>query len=87
MTDEPQEPDDRVTPEQDGRIRSALAAARATGSTPEDVAGRLDATLADLVAERDANPDLTPRQLAQQRVPGQTRRGGRRGRWLLLAGA
>lgn len=84
--DEPQEPDARVTPEQESRIRSALASARVTGSPPDHVAARLEAALANLVAERDAAGGLTPGQPAE-RSDQQAGRTGRRGRWLLLAGA
>jgi hypothetical protein len=71
VTDEP----DELSPEQEHEIRTALASARLTGSTPEDVATRLDSVLADLVTERDE-----PRQAAPAQRAG-------RGRWLLLAAA
>jgi hypothetical protein len=70
--------DATLSPEQERRVSSALAAARVTGDTPDDVAGRLDATLADLVAERD-----DPRA----HDPGRDRHLGRGRRWLLVAGA
>jgi hypothetical protein len=72
VTDEPDEP---LAPEQEHEIRAALASARLTGPTPEDVVTRLDSVLADLVAERDE-----PRQGAPAQRAG-------RGRWLLLAAA
>lgn len=76
MTD--QDDEQPLTPEEESRIRSALASARVTGATPDDVAARLDVLLADLVAERDV-PGA---------VAGTGRRSTRRtGRWLLLAGA
>ncbi len=89
MTDEPDQPqehDERLTPEQESRIRSVLAAARVTGSPPDHVAARLEAALANLVAERDAPGGLAPGRSAE-RSELQTGRTGRRGRWLLLAGA
>jgi hypothetical protein len=72
------ENDDRpLSPEQESRIRSGLAAARATEPTPDHVAARLDATLADLVAERE-HP---------ARRPAGNRPTRHTGRWVLLAGA
>lgn len=78
------EPDEVLSPEQESRLRAALASARVTHPTPDDVAARLDATLADLVAERDESLDP-----AAGPVPARPRAGsrGRSGRWLLLAGA
>ncbi len=71
-------PDRPLSAEQERRVRAALASARATSAPPEDVAARLDATLLGLVAEREA---------AQTGVQTTAPTGGRRGRWLLLAGA
>lgn len=88
MTDKPDQPqghDERLTPEQESRIRSALASARVTGSPPDHVAARLEAALANLVAERDAPGGLAPGRAERSEL--QTGRTGRRGRWLLLAGA
>lgn len=43
-------------------VRDLLASARGSGPVPDDVAARLDARLAELVAERDAGvPELAPR--------------------------
>ncbi|MGI9156397.1 MAG: hypothetical protein ACR2FG_07145 [Marmoricola sp.] len=73
----PEEPDETLSAEQEHRISAALASAQVTAAVPDDVAARLDATLAGLVAEREAaEPDGDA-----DRVPG------RRGRWLLLAAA
>jgi hypothetical protein len=77
------EDDDRpLSPEQESRIRSGLAAARATEPTPDHVAARLDATLADLVAERE-HPAGRP----SGSRPAGNRPARRTGRWVLLAGA
>jgi len=43
-----------VTPEEEDQVRRALAAAPPVEGLPAEVAARLDATLADLVAERPA---------------------------------
>lgn len=71
----PDESDQPLTPEQESRIRHALASARATDPTPDQVAARLDATLADLVADRGAKPGE------------QASRTGHRRRWVLVAAA
>ncbi|QYJ03293.1 hypothetical protein KUV85_13265 [Nocardioides panacisoli] len=47
-------PPDSPTPEEEARLRRLLADARATEPMPDDVAQRLDATLAELGRERDA---------------------------------
>lgn len=49
--DEPQ--DGRTTTADEAAVRRLLADARAAGPVPPEVADRLDATLADLVAERE----------------------------------
>lgn len=46
-----------MTPEQEEQVRRALAAAPPAEGLPADVAARLDATLADLVAERATGKD------------------------------
>ena len=46
-----------LTPEEDARIRSLLASARASDRVPDDVASRLDSVLADLASGRDADDD------------------------------
>lgn len=46
-------PDPDLTPAQEHAVRSRLADARHEGPIPDDVAARLDATLAGLVADRD----------------------------------
>ena len=48
-----EDPERDLTPEEDARIRSLLASARASEQVPDDVAARLDSVLADLAAERD----------------------------------
>lgn len=77
-----QGPDRPLSAEQERRVRATLASARATSAPPEDVAARLDATLLGLVAEREA-AQTTAQTGAQTAAPAR----GRRGRWLLLAGA
>ena len=49
-----EDPERELTPEEDARIRSLLASARASEQVPDDVAARLDSVLADLAADRDA---------------------------------
>ncbi len=49
-----EDPEREITPEEDARIRSLLASARASEQVPDDVAARLDSVLADLAADRDA---------------------------------
>ena len=51
MNDDPHR---ELTAEEDARIRSLLASARASEQVPDDVAARLDSVLADLAADRDA---------------------------------
>jgi hypothetical protein len=53
---------DDLTPQQTDAVRRALRAARHDAPLPDDVASRLDATLAGLVAERASadDPDLAP---------------------------
>ena len=46
-----------LTPEEDARIRSLLASARASDRVPDDVASRLDSVLADLASGRAADDD------------------------------
>ena len=48
-----EDPERDLTPEEDARIRSLLASARASEQVPDDVAARLDSVLADLAADRD----------------------------------
>ena len=86
MTAPPQEPgrpDPATTSESESRISAALAASRVTGPTPHDVTARLEATLADLVTERDEHRDQSTRQVA---APAR-RLSGRSRRWLLLTAA
>ena len=47
-----EDPEREITPEEDARIRSLLASARASEQVPDDVAARLDSVLADLAADR-----------------------------------
>lgn len=50
-----------MTPEQEEQVRRALASAPPVGPVPPEVAARLEATLAGLVADRaDAGQDLEP---------------------------
>ena len=49
-----EDPQRELTAEEDARIRSLLASARASEQVPDDVAARLDSVLADLAADRDA---------------------------------
>lgn len=51
---QPEHPD--LSSAQERAVRDLLAGARHTGPVPDDVAARLDATLADLAAERVADP-------------------------------
>ena len=46
-----------MTPEQEEQVRRALASAPPESAMPPEVAARLDAALAGLVAERSARPD------------------------------
>ncbi|WP_432477930.1 hypothetical protein [Nocardioides sp. GXQ0305] len=66
--------DDELTPQETERVRRLLAEARHTDPVPDDVAARIDRTLADLAAE----PAATVVPLAERR-----RKAGR----LLLAAA
>jgi hypothetical protein len=47
-----EDPERELTPEEEARIRSLLASARASDTVPDDVAARLDVVLADLAAGR-----------------------------------
>lgn len=67
-----EEPERELTPEEDARIRSLLASARADETVPDDVAARLDQVLAGL---------------ADDRTVGSPRRRRNTGRWLLGAAA
>lgn len=49
-----EDPEREITPEEDARIRSLLASARASEQVPDDVAARLDSVLADLANDRSA---------------------------------
>ncbi len=64
-----------LTPEEDARIRSLLASARASDKVPDDVVARLDVVLADLAAGRSED------------VARGSRPRWRRGRVLLAAAA
>ena len=50
-----EDPERELTPEEDARIRSLLASARASEQVPDDVAARLDSVLADLAIDRAAD--------------------------------
>jgi hypothetical protein len=56
-----------VTPEQEEQVRRALAAASDPAGMPPEVAARLDATLAQLVAERDGSGAALADDLEQRR--------------------
>src|SRR3954453_11205684 len=47
-----EDPGRELTAEEDARIRSLLASARASEQAPDDVAARLESGLADLAADR-----------------------------------
>ena len=47
-----EDPERELTPEEDARIRSLLASARASEEAPDYVAARLDSVLADLAIDR-----------------------------------
>ncbi len=84
-TDEPDQPVWRATPAEEAAVRRLLAGARETGPVPDDVATRLDATLAGLVEERaGAVPSPEPEALPDGVVPLTPRRRLRAG---LLLGA
>jgi hypothetical protein len=61
-----------VTPEQEEQVRRALASAPPAGAMPPEVAARLDATLADLVAGRstgDSAPVVALEERRRRRWP------------------
>jgi hypothetical protein len=72
-----EDPERELTPDEDARIRSLLASARAEEQVPDDVVARLDSVLADLAEDRDAEGGAG-------RTPG-SRPRWRRGRVLLAA--
>lgn len=89
MTDESE-----LSPEQEARIHSALAAARVSEPMPDAVVARLDAALADLSRDRatgGADPvSVTGSYTRGSHTTGPTSldaRRARRGRWILFAGA
>lgn len=69
---QPEQPD--LSPAQDRVVRDLLAGARHTGPLPDDVAARLDATLADLAAARTAGPapSSTPADESSEGAPDAT---------------
>lgn len=77
-------------PHDEESIRRALAEARHDAPVPDDVAARLDETLADLVAQRAALPPDSPQEAAQDTSTGRPEAPGtpgvvplrRRRRWL-----
>jgi hypothetical protein len=79
-----------VTPEQEEQVRRALASAPPAGSLPPEVAARLEATLAGLVAERSADPgSVAPVEAPAGTAPVVPLEERRRRRWprLLVAAA
>ena len=74
-----EDPERELTPEEDARIRSLLASARASEQAPDDVAARLDSVLADLAADRARRPRADGDHAAGSRP------WWRRGRVLLAA--
>lgn len=62
--DEPQA--ERASADDEAAVRRLLADARATGPVPSEVAARLDATLAGLVADRDAGREPTDERPAER---------------------
>ncbi len=77
-----EDPERELTPEEDARIRSLLASARASEEAPDDVAARLDSVLADLAIDRAA--DRTADRGDGDHAAG-SRPWWRRGRVLLAA--
>ena len=67
-----EDPERELTPEEDARIRSLLASARASEQVPDDVAARLDSVLADLAATGTTG---TPSGPARTTQPGPARGG------------
>ena len=78
-----EDPERELTPEEDARIRSLLASARASEEAPDYVAARLDSVLADLAIDRatDRAADRGRRVTAH----AGSRPWWRRGRVLLAA--
>ena len=81
-----EDPERELTPEEDARIRSLLASARASEEAPDYVAARLDSVLADLAIDRaiDRADDRTADRVAGDHAAG-SRPWWRRGRVLLAA--
>lgn len=79
-------PGPRLTPAQERAVRDLLADARHDEAMPADVAGRLDATLADLVAARETTGDPTS-SAASSVTPLAARRRRRRVAGALVAAA
>jgi len=77
-----EDPERELTPEEDARIRSLLASARASEEAPDYVAARLDSVLADLAIDRAA--DRTADR-GDGDHPAGSRPWWRRGRVLLAA--
>ena len=81
-----EDPERELTPEEDARIRSLLASARASEEAPDYVAARLDSVLADLAIDRaiDRAADWTADRGDGDHAAG-CRPWWRRGRVLLAA--
>lgn len=79
-----------MTPEQEEQVRRALGSLPSEGPVPPEVARRLDARLADLVAERDAGSAgaaVSPEDAGAERDDLAARRRRRRWRTGLVAAA
>ena len=80
-----------MTPDQEDQVRRVLGSLPPEGPVPPAVAERLDAALADLVAERGAGPvETTPDELSSrraERTPAAVRRRQRRRTGLVAAAA
>lgn len=68
--DDADQPAPPPSPADEAAVRRLLADARETGPVPPEVAARLDARLADLVAEREPPADVVPLAARRRRRAG-----------------